>query len=183
MQKELLENYISQNKSTREIATTVGKSQTAIRYWLAKYSLKTIVAEKLNHTHLKEMPCGKCHILKSLDNFYIRPDQRRMHSYCKQCFANITKEKSKQFKLQCLQYKNQICCQMCGYDKCIGALDFHHIDSESKDFEISQAKNLTKINDVIKKELDKCIVICANCHREHHYRMMLYQLSYIAINI
>lgn len=59
-------------------------------------------------------------------------------------------------------------CSICGYDKCIAALDFHHVDPTQKDFNISQyyKKDFT---DELKAELDKCILICANCHRELHY--------------
>lgn len=58
-------------------------------------------------------------------------------------------------------------CIKCGYDKCIWALDFHHRDMEEKEFGISKYQNLSW--DKIKKELDKCDLLCANCHREKHY--------------
>ena len=54
---------------------------------------------------------------------------------------------------------------MCGYDKNISALEFHHLDPNEKDFTISGTK--CGWND-LQKELDKCIMICANCHREIH---------------
>lgn len=58
-------------------------------------------------------------------------------------------------------------CELCGYNKCIQALDFHHLDSSKKDFGIS-AKGYTRSWEKVKLELDKCILICANCHREVH---------------
>lgn len=58
-------------------------------------------------------------------------------------------------------------CQVCGYDKCVGALEFHHIDPTQKDFGIS-AKGYTRSWDKNRQELDKCILVCANCHREIH---------------
>jgi hypothetical protein len=58
-------------------------------------------------------------------------------------------------------------CQKCGYNKCISALDFHHIEPQHKDFGISH-KGLTRSWEAIKKEIDKCILVCANCHREIH---------------
>lgn len=58
-------------------------------------------------------------------------------------------------------------CQKCGYDKCNGALEFHHLDPSEKDFGIS-AKGDIKSWERIRVELDKCILICANCHRELH---------------
>lgn len=60
-------------------------------------------------------------------------------------------------------------CQICGYDKCMGALDFHHVNSDEKDEEPGRAIIQWKWERV-KKELDKCIILCANCHREIHYK-------------
>lgn len=61
-------------------------------------------------------------------------------------------------------------CSICGYNKCLEALDFHHKDNEDKDFAISL---MVKTNRPMKKvieELAKCIVLCANCHRELHWK-------------
>ena len=58
-------------------------------------------------------------------------------------------------------------CAICGYNKCIKALEFHHLKSEGKDFGIS-AKGYTRSWNDVRKELDKCILLCANCHREVH---------------
>ena len=56
-------------------------------------------------------------------------------------------------------------CIRCGYNKCISALDFHHIDSTQKETIIS-SDSIT-LEEAI-KESKKCILICANCHREYH---------------
>lgn len=58
------------------------------------------------------------------------------------------------------------CCQKCGYDKCRNALEFHHLDPSKKDFEISRKYN--KSWEAVKAEIAKCILVCANCHREIH---------------
>lgn len=58
-------------------------------------------------------------------------------------------------------------CAVCGYKKCPSALEFHHRDPKKKDFGLS-VKGLTRSWDKIKEEIDKCTLICANCHREIH---------------
>lgn len=58
-------------------------------------------------------------------------------------------------------------CLICGYKKCIGALEFHHLDPNEKDFGIS-AKGYTRSWETVKSELKKCVVLCSNCHREVH---------------
>ena len=60
-------------------------------------------------------------------------------------------------------------CQMCGYDKCDRALEFHHLNSTEKDFNIS--KILTRSVSSLKEEVDKCILLCSNCHAEEHQRL------------
>ena len=57
-------------------------------------------------------------------------------------------------------------CEICGYDKCVEALEFHHKNPEEKDFSISSYAVLSFKK--LKEEADKCILVCANCHREIH---------------
>lgn len=72
-------------------------------------------------------------------------------------------------KLQAVTYKGGKC-EICGYDKCIRALEFHHLDSNEKDFNISSSQGDKRWNNQdFKAELDKCILVCSNCHREIHY--------------
>jgi len=56
---------------------------------------------------------------------------------------------------------------ICGYNKNINALEFHHFDSGKKDFGIS-AKGYTRSWEQVKRELGKCVLLCSNCHREVH---------------
>lgn len=70
----------------------------------------------------------------------------------------------KRTKIKLVEYKGGKC-ERCGYNKCLGALDFHHLDPNEKDFGIG---GVTKSFDKMKKEVDKCILVCANCHREIH---------------
>lgn len=57
-------------------------------------------------------------------------------------------------------------CQCCGYNKCITALEFHHLDPKQKDFSFGNNANRSWAS--TKEELKKCILLCANCHREIH---------------
>lgn len=56
-------------------------------------------------------------------------------------------------------------CQLCGYEKCMGSLDFHH----TSDKEDELARMWSRPWKMIEVELKKCILLCANCHRELHY--------------
>jgi hypothetical protein len=57
-------------------------------------------------------------------------------------------------------------CKACGYDKSIWALEFHHRDKTIKSFHI---KKIRSINERTLAEIDKCDLLCANCHREKHH--------------
>ena len=133
---------------------------------------------------MNEKKCSKCGEIKPLDQFaknktrkggytrlcktchnaYFREyfsDQDRM---CKQV-GRVDKNK-KEYRNNFRKYKLSIGCQECGYDKCASALHFHHINSSEKKFAISKgvARSVNEIK--MKEELDKCILLCANCHAE-----------------
>jgi len=55
-------------------------------------------------------------------------------------------------------------CAICGYDKCINALDFHHTNPKDKKFNLN-IKNIGRTGKTIIGEVNKCILLCANCHR------------------
>ncbi len=56
-------------------------------------------------------------------------------------------------------------CKICGYNKYVGALDFHHLNPKTKSFALS-VKGLCYSWDSIKKEAEKCVLLCKNCHAE-----------------
>ena len=59
-------------------------------------------------------------------------------------------------------------CALCGYKKNIQALEMHHINPEEKDFTFSNTKEYHNWEE-LSSEMKKCILLCANCHREVHY--------------
>ena len=83
----------------------------------------------------------------------------------KKTVKNVQRRREK-VKQMAVEYKGGKC-ERCGYDKCIEALEFHHLDPSEKDFGIA-SKGYTRSWESVKNELDKCIMVCANCHREIH---------------
>ena len=87
--------------------------------------------------------------------------------YCYDCVPETNYNGStirKYLKRWGLEYKGKSC-SICGYNKCIQALEFHHLDPSKKDFTISN--DHFKLLDAI-AESKKCILICSNCHKELH---------------
>ena len=75
------------------------------------------------------------------------------------------KKRREKKKIEAINYKGGKC-EKCGYQKCISSMHFHHRDPKKKEFQISSKD--AKWN-IVKKELDKCDLLCANCHHELEY--------------
>ena len=73
-------------------------------------------------------------------------------------------KRRRKIKALSIEYKGGKC-RVCGYNKYEGALDLHHLNPENKKFGIAD-KGYTRSWEKVKAELDKCILVCANCHRE-----------------
>lgn len=111
--------------------------------------------------------CPKCNqnLPRTSEFFYITK-KNGTFSYCKKCALIDTAKRQKQIKQAAVTYKGGKC-QICGYDKCLAALDFHHKNKNEKDFNVGLYRSY--LLDNLKPELDKCDLLCANCHREIHY--------------
>ncbi len=114
--------------------------------------------------------CTMCHIVKPFDKFYYRKNRRREYSsWCKQCITEDSVKRFKENKKRAIEYKGGKC-EKCGYDRCIEALEFHHLNSEQKDANFRNMRGWTDKRRI--KELDKCTLLCSNCHREIHSTSM-----------
>ncbi len=56
-------------------------------------------------------------------------------------------------------------CEICTYDRCLRALEFHHVNPEDKTFAIAGEGHTRSLSKVL-TEIAKCVLVCANCHRE-----------------
>lgn len=83
----------------------------------------------------------------------------------KKCTVRASTERKKQ-KVVDIKNLRGGKCQNCNYNKCFGALEFHHINPLEKEFGVSKTKGLSPIKLV--EEINKCLLLCANCHREFH---------------
>lgn len=84
---------------------------------------------------------------------------------CSLCNNERMRVKHQEMAQKAMQYKGGKCVS-CGYDSCRAALEFHHLDKSSKEF--NPSKGYKRSWEVLKAELDKCVLLCANCHREVH---------------
>lgn len=132
-----------------------------------KHNTKKIKENKTKNNGLLDGKiCSRCKAHKNPDEFYRRRNNKELSVYCKRCTNDQTIERARGLKRQALEYKGGKC-EICNYSKCVAALEFHHLDPKQKDFSISMVRHY--IFDKIKPELDKCMLVCSNCHREIHF--------------
>lgn len=129
--------------------------------------------------------CGKCNVEKDETEFFFKNKEKNiLHSMCKDCKRKLDKESysqnkndrktkirknalknNKKVKLFLVNYKKKCECSICG-DKRWYVLDFHHLNDKTEGIATLSRKGSLKL---LKEELEKCIPVCANCHREIHY--------------
>jgi predicted HNH restriction endonuclease len=115
------------------------------------------------------MKCCKCKVELNESNGYIRTDKNKrsnpFQSLCRKCFNEYCCKRWNERKLEAIKLKGGKC-EICGYNKYYGALEFHHRDPKSKEF---SWKCLVEMKwERVLKELEKCSLLCSNCHREVH---------------
>jgi hypothetical protein len=91
-------------------------------------------------------------------------DFRKGHTKrkCNSC-RNGRRSDRRALKQRMVDYKGGRC-EICGYDRCLRALDFHHRDPATKRFTIAHGHNRSW--ESLRLELDKCLLVCSNCHLE-----------------
>ncbi len=111
--------------------------------------------------------CTKCKETKEFDAFY-KKTSFRLNAVCKKCCNKYSADRWKKRKLKAIEYKGGKC-MSCGYNKYPDVLEFHHRDPSEKEFEWKKLRKRSW--EAVLKELDKCDMLCANCHRERHYEI------------
>ncbi len=110
--------------------------------------------------------CSKCKEQKEITEFYTRNDKLNGHySHCKTCHNENCMNRWKERRLWAIEQKGNKC-NDCGNVYPPYVYDFHHLDPTQKDFDWKKMRLVSHDNMV--KELDKCVLICSNCHRIRH---------------
>jgi len=160
----LLNELVAQGCSTREIGRRLNKSQTSVRYWLSKFCIETERSETLSacasSPQEKEYSCAEHGSML----FRRYSDGKGYRYRCPKCINAKTVDRRKRLKQE---YVNLLggSCEECNYDRYTGALHFHHLSDKS--FQLSRYMH-SRSRQVVLEELDKCILLCSNCHLRKH---------------
>ena len=112
--------------------------------------------------------CSKCGLEKPIEAFAYRDKKRgTRRAECKQCISERQKKKYHDRKNELNEYKKQHSCVKCGESR-FYVLDFHHIDPTIKTKDICKL-SVESSGKRMWEEIDKCVLLCSNCHREFHY--------------
>ena len=113
--------------------------------------------------------CTKCGRELPIDQYYWRDRKAgKRRSECKDCHNGYVKQKYQERKENIDDLKSSLKCAKCG-DSRFYVLDFHHKDPKEKDNTIARLTANQASEERLNQELQKCICLCANCHREFHY--------------
>lgn len=117
----------------------------------------------------KEKKCNSCGDVKPVEEFYRQykndhPNWNCYDSYCIPCRLNYGNDRRLTLKRLAVEYKGGMCidCKLETENYCV--YDFHHVDTNKAYCISASARGF----ETLKKELDKCILLCANCHRIRH---------------
>ncbi len=178
MDKITIEQALVTGKSVRGAADLLKTSYSNLRYWIVKHDIPAaqftgnIGGPRKPRTDGPKL-CSKCREIKPLDQFYNSMGRKGGSYYCRICHNQWTVERQRRFKRECIEYKGGACIK-CTYNRSISSLHFHHRDPAQKDFNLSEKKHHV-MSDEIRAELDKCDLLCANCHGEIHDHQTIHE--------
>ena len=113
--------------------------------------------------------CTKCGRTLLLSEFNWRNKTKgTRRSECKYCHSQYMKQVYQKKKNDVQELKAKCTCAKCG-DQRGYVLDFHHINPQEKENTIARMTSNNYTLEKVYQEIEKCIVLCANCHREFHY--------------
>lgn len=169
--KKQFNDLIEAGYSQREIAKELNVAQGTIKYWLRKLDLKTKLkkgGQQILYIDKHSKQCGKCKEIKTNDCFYKQSKNGLFQGICKKCSNKHTVERVRIIKIKMINYKGGKCnnCSLKLEETHPNVFEFHHLDRRNKDINFNKIKSRNW--EYIKNEIDKCELLCANCHRLAH---------------
>jgi hypothetical protein len=147
-----------------EIAEAVDRCKTTVRYWLRRYGLRT--RGKRRRAELAAGTALEGPVILSTCKYHGTTEfvlESRGYRRCKRCRSERVTNRRRVLKATLVKEAGGRCA-LCGYDKYVGALEFHHIDPSLKRQPVSNGRTIAL--DALRAEAQKCLLLCSNCHAE-----------------
>jgi hypothetical protein len=162
MGRAQLEALVQEGLTVREIGARLGRSAGSVTYWLRRHGL---VTKRSQPRHPSPEGTPKYVTRKCRNHGEGRFVWEGRGAYrCVRCRAERVVARRRQLK-EILVAEAGGCCALCGYDRCVRALNFHHLDPSTKRFGLGE-RGLTRSLEILRIEARKCLLLCANCHME-----------------
>lgn len=151
--------------SHRAIADQLGVSQSTVRHWVRRYGLisrrsaRLLAGAKLGASRPNRVTLV-CHRHGEVEHRLKANGCYR----CPKCSSEAVSRRRRRVKAVLVEEAGGKCV-VCGYDRWVGALEFHHVNPRKKSFALSQA-GVTRSIAAAREEAAKCVLLCANCHAE-----------------
>jgi transposase-like protein len=160
--RSLLQSLVERGMSVRQIAATADRSPATVRHWLRTYGMKTRPARY----SLRDEPKPSSLLREcSVHGWVVHARIGAAGRYrCSRCNGEAVSARRRRIK-EILVAEAGGRCEVCGYSRYIGALQFHHLDPDEKSFSLSE-RGLARSLDRARAEVEKCALLCANCHAE-----------------
>lgn len=160
--RDELEALVEKGATLAEMAGELDRSASTIRYWLDRHELK--ITNRRGRRPRSGDSSGiarfKCR-RHGVTEFIL---EGRGYFRCKQCRAAAVARRRKVVKEKLVEEAGGACA-LCGYARCLNALQFHHVDPSSKEFHLAHRGHSRSIARS-RAEMRKCVLLCANCHAE-----------------
>jgi transposase-like protein len=161
--RSALERLANEGATLAEMASALDRSTATVRYWLRRWKIERAPregrtpADPASAPPITEMRCAR----HGLTRFRL---EGRGSYRCMRCRQDRVSQWRRRVKRLLVEEAGGSC-RLCGYDRSPAALQFHHLDPETKRFALSR-QGVTRGLDEARMEARKCILLCANCHAE-----------------
>jgi hypothetical protein len=161
MEREVLERLVGEGLTIRQIGERTGRSATSVRHWLERHGLRTRRSWRRDRPTQRPVEAER-HCRRHGRTRHVLRDGSSYR--CTKCRAEQVAARRRRVK-ETLVLEAGGCCEVCGYGRYIGALQFHHRDPSQKKFGLSR-QGVTRSLSAAREEARKCVLLCANCHAE-----------------
>ncbi len=161
-----LEVLVGQGASIAQIAKAVGRSKATVRHWLREYDLKTQRAESREKAGAECSDTVDDLVRRKCPHHGLTEFKRRSPSgyRCLKCRSEAVTKRRRRVKRTLVDEAGGAC-RICGYRRCLAALEFHHVEPADKRFALSH-RGVARSIEKAREEASKCVLLCANCHVE-----------------
>ncbi len=164
MERQVLVALVEEGLTVRGIAERLETTHATVRYWMGKHEIVTPRGRMWRDSRAagEELAASRRGLCPKHGE--VRFVRRDTGFRCERCRSEAVSERRRAVK-RLLVAEAGGACRACGYDRCLAALHFRHLNPATKSFAVA-GMGLSRSIEASRAEATKCILLCANCHAE-----------------